>query len=281
MALPFSKTQITKLGERLIKDAEPSDDDLTALSQLLLAYDDTLASALEVVRGLGFDPTSRVKNTGTILEKLARHGGSWLKSIQDLAGMRIVLDGDRRAQDEAVRIIVQAFSEAEREPKTIDRRAQPSQGYRAVHVIVYPDGIPVEVQVRTKWQHEWADMFEKLADLIGRGIRYGEPPAHWKDAVEYLMEGKTPEQVAAGRRLYDASYRVHEVMAESAVALGDLIDELEEVEVEASEGHGNDDLAAAIQELWGDVREALAVLRERMNDITPVSQRGDLGSVSP
>ncbi|MFF3988723.1 hypothetical protein ACFY0B_29545 [Streptomyces sp. NPDC001797] len=280
MALPFSKNQIVKLGERLIKDAEPSDDDLTALSQLLLAYDDTLASALEVVRGLGFDPTSRVKNTGTILEKLARHGGSWLKSIQDLAGMRIVLDGDRRTQDEAVHVIVQAFNAADREPKIIDRRLQPSQGYRAVHVIVYPDGIPVEVQVRTKWQHEWADMFEKLADLIGRGIRYGEPPAHWWSAVEHVFEGKTPEQVAAGRKLYDSAYRVHTVMAESAVVLGDLIDELEEMEAEEAEDPNSDEVAAAIRDLWDDVRESLATLRERMNDMTPVSQRGDLGSVS-
>ncbi len=49
-------------------------------------------------------------------------------------------------------------------------------GYSAVHVIVFPEGAPVEIQVRTSWQHEWAELFEKLADLIGRGIRYGEPP---------------------------------------------------------------------------------------------------------
>jgi len=276
MALPFSKSQITRLGERLVKADEPSDEDLTALSQLLLGYDDTLACALEVVRSLGFDPTSRVKNTGTILEKLARHGGSWLKSIQDLAGMRIVLDADRRAQDEAVRMIAEAFSTTEREPKIIDRRSQPSHGYRAVHVIVYPDGIPVEIQVRTQWQHEWADMFEKLADLIGRGIRYGEPPAHWWDAVERLVQGETSEKAATMRRLYDASYRLHELMAESAVALSHMIDALEEVEAS-----GNHVDAAAVQELWDGVRESLADLREQMSGMTSVSRRGDLGSVSP
>ncbi|MEU5090796.1 hypothetical protein [Streptomyces sp. NPDC021356] len=272
MALPFSKSQITRLGERLVKASEPSDEDLTALSELLLAYDDTLDSALGVVRSLGFDPTSRVKNTGTILEKLARHGGSWLKSIQDLAGMRIVLDGDRAVQDEAVRAIALAFDSAERETKVIDRRAQPSQGYRAVHVIVYPDGIPVEVQVRTQWQHEWADMFEKLADLIGRGIRYGEPPAHWWDAVAHATDGKTPKQAAVFRELYDASYRWHEALAKSAVALSDLIDALEDAEVS---GVGKTE----VQELWDDVREDLAEFRERMSGMTPVSDRGDLGSV--
>jgi ppGpp synthetase/RelA/SpoT-type nucleotidyltranferase len=50
-------------------------------------------------------------------------------------------------------------------------------GYAAVHVIVFPEGTPIEIQIRTAWQHEWAELFEKLADLVGRGIRYGEPPA--------------------------------------------------------------------------------------------------------
>ncbi|WP_327396339.1 nucleotidyltransferase family protein [Streptomyces phaeochromogenes] len=274
MSLPFSKSQITRLGERLVRANEPSDEDLTSLSQLLLAYDDMLVSAVEAVRNLGFDPTSRVKNTGTILEKLARHGGSWLKSIQDLAGMRIVLDGDRAAQDEAVRVIAEAFSSAEREPKLMDRRSQPSQGYRAVHVIVYPDGIPVEIQVRTEWQHEWADMFEKLADLIGRGIRYGEPPTHWWDAVAHVAEGKTPKQVTTFREIYDAAYRWHEALAKSAVALSDLIDALEEAE---ASGLSKD--ADEVVELWDDVRTDLAEFRERMSGMTPVSDRGDLGSV--
>ncbi|NJQ03558.1 RelA/SpoT domain-containing protein [Streptomyces zingiberis] len=274
MALPFSKSQVIRLGERLVKANEPSDEDLAALSDLLIAYDDTLASALEIVRDLGFDPTSRVKNTGTILEKLARHGGSWLKSMQDLAGMRIVLDGTRTAQDEAVRLIVEAFASAEREPKVMDRRSQPSQGYRAVHVIVFLDGIPVEIQVRTRWQHEWADMFEKLADLIGRGIRYGEAPAHWWEPARGLAEGETARN-AALMEIYEASYRYHVAMTESAVALSDLINALEEAAVS---GARQDD---RVRELWDSVRESLAHLREEMTHMTPVSQRSDVGSVEP
>ncbi|MFF4805774.1 RelA/SpoT domain-containing protein [Streptomyces sp. NPDC001351] len=274
MALPFSKSQIVRLGEHLTKADEPSDEDLAALAQLLLAYDDTLGSALEVVRRLGFEPTSRVKNTGTILEKLARHGGSWLKSIQDLAGMRIVLNGDRTDQDEAVMVITQAFGASAREPKIIDRRSQPSQGYRAVHVIVYPDGIPVEIQVRTRWQHEWADMFEKLADLIGRGIRYGEPPVHWWHTIEREVMEETPERAASSRQIYDLAYELREFMVQSAVSLSNLIDALEKVEAFEANDH-----EAELQALWDDVRAGLADLREEMSGMTPVSEQGDLGSV--
>ncbi|MFE1112241.1 nucleotidyltransferase family protein [Streptomyces rochei] len=274
MALPFSKSQVVRLGERLVKAGEPSDEDLVALSELLLAYDDTLACALEQVRALGFEPTSRVKNTGTILEKLTRHGGSWLKSMQDLAGMRIVIDGNRTDQNEAVARIAQLFAAEGREPKVTDRRVQPSEGYRAVHVIVYSEGLPVEVQVRTRWQHEWADMFEKLADLIGRGIRYGEPPTHWWSAIERMTEGETPEKASAARRLYDISYKWHVLTVKSAISLSDMIDALEEAEVTVGVE------AADLRKYWADVRQHLADLREQMDGMTPVSERGDIGTLS-
>jgi hypothetical protein len=49
---------------------------------------------------------------------------------------------------------------------------------------LYSDGYPIEVQIRTEWQHLWAEWFERLADQYGRGIRYGEPPIsgnRWPD----------------------------------------------------------------------------------------------------
>lgn len=58
----------------------------------------------------------------------------------------------------------------------MNRRARPSFGYRAVHVIVSLDGINIEIQVRTLMQHVWADLMERLADRFGRQIRYGQPP---------------------------------------------------------------------------------------------------------
>lgn len=96
MELPQSKSQIERLGKRLIEPERPAPDDLTKRSDLLLCYDEALASAIHTVRDPCFEPTGRVKNTATILEKLRRDGGSWLTSIQDLAGIRIVLDGGRR-----------------------------------------------------------------------------------------------------------------------------------------------------------------------------------------
>lgn len=152
--------------------SQPAQADLDLPHQLLVSYSQVLSDAVTVVRNdLGVSPTSRMKNTGTILEKLERYGGSWLKSVQDLAGMRIVGSFDRIGQDTLVERLVDLVSGDRRAPKVVDRRQVPMHGYAAVHVIVFPGDVPIEIQVRTRWQHEWADLFEKLADRVGRGIR--------------------------------------------------------------------------------------------------------------
>ena len=68
----------------------------------------------------------------------------------------------------------------------VDRRVKPQFGYRAVHVIVSTENGLVEVQIRTRQQDQWAQAFERLGDLWGRGIRYGETP------VEPVIPGVTP-----------------------------------------------------------------------------------------
>jgi hypothetical protein len=60
--------------------------------------------------------------------------------------------------------------------RLIDRRADPRYGYRAVHLIVRIDQMPLEIQIRTQMQDTWANIVERLADRWGRGIRYGQDP---------------------------------------------------------------------------------------------------------
>ena len=55
----------------------------------------------------------------------------------------------------------------------IDRRQKPSHGYRAVHVVVSCFDKVIEIQVRTSLQHLWAELSEKISDLIGPAIKYG------------------------------------------------------------------------------------------------------------
>jgi len=225
----LSNSQIERLGLRLAREPTPTEEDLALLHRLLADRAAVLAETVDLVRAeLSVTPTARVKNTGTIVEKLRRSGGSRLKNMQDLAGMRIVGAFDRDGQDELVAQLVDLFRGAPRTPRVVDRRAEPVSGYRAVHVIVFPHGTPVEVQVRTRWQHEWAEVFEKLADRIGRGIRYGEPPTRWR--TQEQLDAEDPML----RRLFDVSYNMRDLMVGQARAVADFLSAVDEAELTAS-----------------------------------------------
>ena len=55
----------------------------------------------------------------------------------------------------------------------VNRRQTPSHGYRAVHVIAKVEQKGIEIQIRTTLQQLWAELSEKLSDLIEPAIKYG------------------------------------------------------------------------------------------------------------
>lgn len=174
--MPMSRTAVDRLGKRLAASTEASDEDLDQLLEVLSAYQDALDEAQARLVLLGYHPTSRIKTTSVLIEKLRReHSG--LKSVQDIAGTRLICD-DRDEQDQITAAVVDAFADGAREPKVKDRRQEPSHGYRAVHVVVTVQDLPVEIQIRTERQDRWAQIVESMGDRWGRQIRYGEQPPH-------------------------------------------------------------------------------------------------------
>jgi ppGpp synthetase/RelA/SpoT-type nucleotidyltranferase len=168
-----------------------SDADWALLERVLDAYQEALDSAQAVLEAAGHRPTSLVKSTSTLVDKLRRVTS--FKSLQDVAGLRIVLGdgGGRMEQDRVVAGVQAAFAAVGSPTRVIDRRSAPSHGYRAVHVIVTHDGLPVEVQIRTPLQDLWAQILERLGDAWGRGLRYGEPLEHPDKRVVDGFDGLT------------------------------------------------------------------------------------------
>lgn len=178
----MTKSQINKLGEKLRKVIELDAETLLRLQQFRSSYDEPMLGAQTLLRDLGFEATSRLKTTNTIIEKLRRER-TRLAEMQDIGGLRIVSEADLSKQDEIVTRIVDAFPIT----KVIDRRRSPTHGYRAVHLIATLDGHLIEIQVRTQLQDLWAQAMERLADEAGREIRYGGAPQKRGEDVENLL----------------------------------------------------------------------------------------------
>jgi putative GTP pyrophosphokinase len=164
----ISKTQIDRLGARL-KKGNLTEGDLRLLDEFRRSFTEAYDSVvIGIRRELALEPTGRpAKSTTSIVEKLGRESIR-LSQIQDIAGCRLIVS-DIANQEQVVQSLTALFDNA----VVIDRRKEPSHGYRAVHVVVRHGGKVVEIQVRTSLQHLWAELSEKLADLIGASIKYG------------------------------------------------------------------------------------------------------------
>jgi ppGpp synthetase/RelA/SpoT-type nucleotidyltranferase len=175
--LPMSRTALDRLGARLGASDQVGNDDLEHLALVVDAYQRVLDNVKSHLAALGFEATTRVKTTITLLEKLRREQRMNLKlsRVQDLAGARIIVS-DRPAQDDARDKISSHFEAAGHTIRETDRRKDPSFGYRALHMIVQVGPIPVEIQIRTELEDTWAQIVERLGDAWGRDIRYGGEP---------------------------------------------------------------------------------------------------------
>jgi len=164
----MSKSQVDRLGDRL-RNQNLLDADLRLLDQ----YREFFSPAYDVVAGsirhqLGLEPTGRpAKSTTSITEKLRRESIR-LTQIQDISGCRLIVN-EIPDQERVVASLVEIFPSS----TVVDRRKSPSHGYRAIHVIAKVEEKVVEIQVRTALQHAWAELSEKLSDLIDPSVKYG------------------------------------------------------------------------------------------------------------
>jgi len=164
----LSKNQIDRLGDRLRK-GDISDDDLRLLDSYRRSFTEAYENVIGQIRDeLGLASTGRrAKSTKSIMEKLSRESLR-LSQMQDIAGCRVIVS-DIAAQDSVVSDLKALFAKS----VMFDRRDHPSHGYRAVHVIVESGGKLIEIQVRTALQHLWAEVSEKLSDVVDPTIKYG------------------------------------------------------------------------------------------------------------
>lgn len=130
--------------------------------------------------------SQRLKRATTIFDKLTRQPTMALSRMQDIGGCRAVVDDIdqlRRVQSRMVR--------NGRVARIDDYVAAPREsGYRAVHVVVRYDERSIEVQLRTRYMHDWAMAVERFGADTGQDFKSGrgsEPVLAWLSALSAAL----------------------------------------------------------------------------------------------
>lgn len=200
----YSRNQVNHAGELLAKrkkiGGSNSLDAMNVLSNWRAAhaypvntFQATLRDRLKKI-----DPTAlvaqRLKRTPSILEKLNRFKTMKLAQMQDIGGLRAVLQSIRK---------LRKLEDIYRSPRFHhelsdwnDYIEKPkADGYRGLHLIfkyrssrndalVY-NNLLIEIQLRTKLQHDWATAVETMDIYLGQALKIGKGNRRWKRFFKY------------------------------------------------------------------------------------------------
>lgn len=178
-----SKSAIDKAGRMLAGDIELTDDEFLLNDDVLDDYRGAhmlpmSATSQEIQSwladyGAEYLFAQRLKRKPQILRKLSRLSVR-LTQLQDIGGLRIIVD-DNSTVDDLLAYLGGRFS-VDSELQLLDIRdyrekGRDDSGYRSVHMILGRDGLKLELQVRSKIQHYWAESIERTSVIYGHHLK--------------------------------------------------------------------------------------------------------------
>lgn len=124
--------------------------------------------------------SQRLKRTPSILSKLERNSGMQLARMQDIGGIRAVVQNMPKVSEieSAYKKGTKAFSIVNGGKNYINYPKD--SGYRSVHMIFKcKNGFSIELQVRTIIQHAWATAVETMGTFLEHSLKSSEGPDEW------------------------------------------------------------------------------------------------------
>ncbi|OUR97391.1 hypothetical protein A9Q84_13785 [Halobacteriovorax marinus] len=199
----ISKKRIDRIGEKLKAEKNLNSEELAQLLQWRDGFSTTLDYYFKKI-SIKTDEKERVtlsrrlKRIDSIKIKLKRFKTMRLSTLQDIAGLRVVVKS-KNALDEALtalRILPDKHTLKKLDNYT---SAPKNDGYRGVHLIYQNKKSDlIEVQLRTDLQHIWATAVETYGELQNTSFKTGEGDKQWKDFFSLLssyfaiLENSTP-----------------------------------------------------------------------------------------
>lgn len=203
MSLPkvpnYTKGQIDRAGDLLVKN-EYNEDAQNVLSEWrachaypINTFQATLRDKTATLKLANALVAQRLKRMPTIIDKLKRYPSMKLSRMQDIGGVRVVLDSfeDVKKMRDSYknRSANSRFEHKLVGEKDYIENPRSEDGYRSIHLIyayknrVAPDyeGLRLEMQIRTKLQHNWATAVETMGIYLNQSLKSRLGKKEWID----------------------------------------------------------------------------------------------------
>lgn len=185
-----SKGQIDRAGKTLRRaltrdEPLPLADDLAAASDIAEAFRKAhRASTVSARMGLKsciastglevIELSQRLKRLPTVIDKLRRLPTMKLSNMGDIGGCRAVFDTQEEVARVQERFMANSAERNGAEDTVRDYVTEPREsGYRAVHLWTRYGDRRIEVQLRTRMQHDWAMLVEDITVRTGTDYKSG------------------------------------------------------------------------------------------------------------
>ncbi len=131
----------------------------------------------------------RLKRMSTIIDKLKRYPKMKLTRMQDIGGVRAVMDSSHDVYKLAEEYKKSRFAHELVNEKDYIQNPRDEDGYRSIH-LVYKyknrqtpnyNGLLIELQIRTKLQHTWATAVETMGTFLGQALKSRRGEKEWLD----------------------------------------------------------------------------------------------------
>lgn len=204
MSAKYTGKQIIKAGEQLIDtniSASEFEAAMDVLSYWRFSHEYALEEALKILQKttLKFDKSAifakRLKRHPSIVNKLKRFKKMKLKNMQDIGGCRAIVSSSKK--------VTQVVRELKKRPefktplgkiRAKDYIENPKDdGYRGYHLIgQFDDGNndkkSIEIQLRTRLQHDWATALEIVDLFTGQALKSNQGDEDWKSFFKAISE---------------------------------------------------------------------------------------------
>ena len=246
--MKYTRNHLNKAGKTVVaaEDVLATAEALTLIDEWRALHQpvlDELAEGVAKILAMGKIQVSfsskRLKRMTSIIDKLKHHPDMGLGGLQDIGGARFAFDD--------IPTLMQAYERIKATPiehfslkTTYDYVAKPKEsGYRSIH-FVYKyqsddenlNGMLIELQIRTRLQHDWATAVE-TAELISQSaLKASAGDENWQEYFKLVSAifAREEKQPTAERfltlterdfcRQYDETERQHRFTSQLQALVG-------------------------------------------------------------